>query len=361
MEPLERRSLPHLPGLDGLRALSIVLVLLDHWYLGSLKQYRYALLYTIFNGEAGVRIFFVISGFLISRIVMEGVAIGTFTFRDFYIKRIAKLFPVLFLYVATLATLNYLAGENIVWFDYLRALFFLTVHQKLTTVPALAHTWSLSVEEIFYVVLVPLAYALRKQLRILIVILCGLILSSFVFTAINWHLAHAAETKNLIIPILGDLGPIAIGTLLAIYARQNVQALTNLFMRRTNMILLTGLLLILFDLRAFHSLGYPKLADIFSFFFTSVGACFLVLYCLYSNPKTSMNKILNHPVAVGLGQASYSIYIVQQVFFWEPSHFHWTDHFKVLFSLPLSLALGLLVFKYIERPINRRIRAHFGV
>lgn len=356
----KKLDVARLPGLDGLRAVCILLVLLDHWYLGVLKEYQYILLYTIFNGEAGVRIFFVISGFLITRLVLKDIDACDFSFRDFYVKRFAKLFPVLFLYVAILCLFNYFNPEWRPWFDYIRGLFFLTVHPKLTSEPALAHTWSLSVEEVFYVILVPLICLLHKRAVILTTLLSAIIFISMPITALNWQWEHI-DNNHLVIPILGDLGPIAIGSLFAMYNRRKDPSLRNFVARHSSILLGLGLSLTLIDLRAFHRLGFVLTAETLSALFTSIGACCLISYCLYAEATTLANRILNHPIALRVGLASYSIYVFQQIFFWEPAYFQWSYNFKLIFSMPLSILCGLIVFHCVEKRFNRGIRAYFKV
>ena len=76
--------LPHLKTLDGLRALAVVSVVLYHADAGWAR-----------GGFLGVDVFFVISGFLITRLIVVGLEGGTFTLTDFYIRRIRRIFPAL--------------------------------------------------------------------------------------------------------------------------------------------------------------------------------------------------------------------------------------------------------------------------
>jgi peptidoglycan/LPS O-acetylase OafA/YrhL len=125
-------------SLDGLRAIAVVLVMGFHFHVPGFA-----------GGFIGVDIFFVLSGFLITRLLLdEHVATGTIRLRRFYGRRALRLLPALALLLAvtapfvsrawTIATASYLAN----WFLALN---------KLGTAP-LSHTWSLAIEEQFYVV-----------------------------------------------------------------------------------------------------------------------------------------------------------------------------------------------------------------
>ena len=74
------------PDIDGLRAISIILVIIYHAYPNALP-----------SGFIGVDIFFVISGYLISSIILKSFTLGNFNFLDFYEKRVIRIFPALFI------------------------------------------------------------------------------------------------------------------------------------------------------------------------------------------------------------------------------------------------------------------------
>ncbi|MDB5088612.1 MAG: hypothetical protein JWR09_2606 [Mucilaginibacter sp.] len=91
----------YLPGLDGLRAVSIMLVLAGHFLIGT-KWVDYL------PGSIGVNIFFVISGFLITTILFkEKVKHGNISFRLFYFRRVLRIFPLVYLYLVILLILNH--------------------------------------------------------------------------------------------------------------------------------------------------------------------------------------------------------------------------------------------------------------
>lgn len=154
------------PDIDGLRAVAVLSVIAFH-----------ATPYWMPGGFAGVDIFFVISGYLISSLVLADVARGTFTLGDFYVRRIKRIFPALILMLTTVFTVGWFvlypdeheqlgkhiaAGvgfvSNIVLW---RESGYFDVNAELKP---LLHLWSLGIEEQFYI-LWPLLLALTWRWR----------------------------------------------------------------------------------------------------------------------------------------------------------------------------------------------------
>ena len=136
----------HIPALDGARALAVVLVMVFHSSAPFLR-----------TGYIGVDIFFVLSGFLITSVLLtERERTGTIAFGRFYLRRFARLTPPL-----ALCLLLYIALAPLLWPDYeshlrdaaLSATYLTDYSQAFWLAPKmLRHTWSLSVEEHFYLI-----------------------------------------------------------------------------------------------------------------------------------------------------------------------------------------------------------------
>ncbi len=146
-------TLARIPSLDGLRAVSISLVLGLH----TLQAYGVAhpvsrAWFAVFNGGFGVFIFFEISGFLITSLLLaEHRKRGSISLKGFYVRRFFRIFPPLYLYIGVIVGLG-LAGRLAVrWSDVVSsALFFHDFYGRGTS--WLEHLWSISVEEQFYLV-----------------------------------------------------------------------------------------------------------------------------------------------------------------------------------------------------------------
>lgn len=142
----------HLPALDGLRGLSVLLVVLGHFGLG----------YIIPSG-LGVTVFFFISGFIITRLlIQESMQHGAVALRAFYARRFFRLAPALIVFVLASNVMMATFGRNLPLDDNLAALFYLANYREFfggwgATVPEniynpLAVLWSLAVEEHFYLI-----------------------------------------------------------------------------------------------------------------------------------------------------------------------------------------------------------------
>jgi peptidoglycan/LPS O-acetylase OafA/YrhL len=133
--------LGHRPALDGLRGVAVLTVLADH--SGFLPEPA---------GGIGVALFFVLSGFLITRVVVEGRDNGTWSMGGFVANRFVRLFPALLLMVVVVSTILLTRGYSLAGVAA-RAAPALGYVQNMTTVlsfPVFGHTWSLGVEEQFY-------------------------------------------------------------------------------------------------------------------------------------------------------------------------------------------------------------------
>lgn len=141
-------------GLDGWRGLAIALVLLSH---GTFNETIADPVWTGFfnslpRGEDGVRIFFCLSGFLITRLLLrEEEQNGVISLRNFYIRRALRILPVYFAYVLAVAGLNWWLHWGMTWQNFITPSTFSTgfwLRRHNTWV--FEHFWSLAVEEVFY-------------------------------------------------------------------------------------------------------------------------------------------------------------------------------------------------------------------
>ena len=157
-------SIARIPSLDGLRTLSIFLVIALH----TIQRYAInhtvsTVWYGIFNGSTGVLIFFVISGYLITRLLLnEHQKSGSISLRGFYLRRAMRILPPLYVYVAVLLILGWAGRLAITKLDIVSALFFFHNYAP-SSMWALEHFWSLSTEEQFYLIWpCILLYCLRR-------------------------------------------------------------------------------------------------------------------------------------------------------------------------------------------------------
>lgn len=174
------------PSIDGLRAIAVVSVLISHIFPKFLR-----------GGFVGVDIFFVISGFLIGKIIFDKLESGNFSFFDFYSRRVRRIFPVLLVVLAC----TYIAG----WYLQLPAEFAaLGKHiaggslfasnvvlwseagyfSTASDLKPLLHLWSLGIEEQFYLVWPLLLWMIWRKKNIVLVSLLILVVASFTYNVL---------------------------------------------------------------------------------------------------------------------------------------------------------------------------------
>ena len=186
------------PEIDGLRAIAVISVILYHAQITILGYQPFK------GGFIGVDIFFVISGYLITSIILkELVTTGSFSFKYFYERRIRRILPVLcvvilvtcflssFLMMPTLVEdVQKQSLSSIFFISNFKFIFDLTEYQSISSnyIPLL-HTWSLSIEEQFYLVFPLFLFLIFFYFRkYLVIILLITLTSSLVFS--DWQSNH---------------------------------------------------------------------------------------------------------------------------------------------------------------------------
>jgi peptidoglycan/LPS O-acetylase OafA/YrhL len=224
--PTENRILNHMPQLDGLRAIAVGLVLISHFHNGDQVK---RLSSSLDTGRLGVRLFFVLSGFLITRILIRQrrlVASGDsnvlFALRQFYVRRVLRIFPIFYLTIAVAWALDCGSMREVFWwhFSYLSNLgtsLYTTLNYANVEATGLlrdsssAHFWSLAVEEQFYL-LWP-AVVLFCPKRLLVSAILGMILLAPLWRA-GWYMSGYTVLVNHLPACLDTLGA---GAFLAFY------------------------------------------------------------------------------------------------------------------------------------------------
>jgi len=184
----------YLPALDGLRAVAILLVMLSH----VSPQFS-----GIFPGILGVVVFFVISGFLITRqLAAEIEESGRFDIGMFYLRRILRLMPTLLIYLIFFVPMLSFLGVHITPVHIASAVFYFANYYGMfagyppyNPVPI---TWSLSVEEHYYILFPFVMLAFRRDMKKILPLLAGLFILAIAWRADVYHLCMGER-----IPICG--------------------------------------------------------------------------------------------------------------------------------------------------------------
>ncbi len=295
--------------LDGLRGVAILLVLAFH--LGPLP-----------GGFLGVDVFFVLSGFLITSLLMEEwQSRGAIRLKQFYVRRALRLLPAFVLLLAfCFLSIFFLPTPEEKW-ERLKettvAACYLSnwpmLHQ--TSMPILGHTWSLSVEEQFYILWPTLLYGmLRLRLSrrfILLLVCCGIGASAALRMGLyHWHLHHGTDKMTVVFRLYRGLDTRAdallAGCLLGLLAAWNLLPKSRRSIRWTGA---TSILCLLY-LGYLVSCRRPEDSLYYHGIFTVVALMTaIILARLLSAPARFACRILESALLVGTGRISYSLYL----------------------------------------------------
>lgn len=327
-------------SLDGWRAISILLVVAGHlvnYRYGSAENHLSAL--AGYCAQSGVKVFFVISGFLITSIsLQEEASTHSFSARNFYLRRLFRIMPAYLAYLLGAAALA-MAGQIDQDLNGIgrAAAFTCNVPQRECGWFA-NHSWSLAYEQQFYL-LFPLAFMLTLGVRRWWLAAIHLIVVATPFVALG--LPPGAQDLCLFV---SRFGSITMGVLLACHAHQ-LKGLVGSRKLLLGSLAAGALLIIVVGLNALH-LRYDVRAAIDGLILPPV-----VAWLIFSSISASgtVFRALNNKGVAYLGSISYSLYLWQQLFTATPSHYAHPTWFNWLLMLPVAT----LSYQFVEKPFIR--------
>ena len=314
----------HLPSLDGYRGIAILLVLIEHTFPSALLP---------FNGGYGVYIFFGISGFLITTLLLkEKAKTGRVSLRMFYIRRVLRIFPVAYLMIFVLLIINFVLDLEIPSSEFLGAALYLQ-NTSLFSVDHsyLSHYWSLSIEEQFYFIFPAF---IRGRAGIYIAIVFLLIALAPVISYLHVFGIVTSRSFVLIDEILRFMPALLIGSLFSVVLCYRVITIPARIPYRS--------VIVLFLLIAGgYLISQPAILLSTSVAFTVAYVLVGLMIVLSLVPGNDpMFRLLNNRVLATIGIYSYSIYIWQQIF---AKHRPWRGMFPGSDSDILNLAVLAVV------------------
>jgi len=330
----------YISDIDGLRALAVIAVIFYH------VGYKW-----IPGGFIGVDVFFVISGYLITKNIVFDVEQKRFSFFDFYVRRARRLFPALFVMMLVTIIFAYqlfspvdLArfGQSLLYANMSLSNFFFMSEAGYfdagSDMKPLLHTWSLSVEEQFYLiwpfVLVGLLWFRNKRYLLIFLLLSTIIsvYASFVVTEKNPSISF------FMLPFRTfefSIGALVIWAELFKFRQKYLYDLLTIL----------GLGLILYSLLVFtHTMQFPGYIALVP----SIGAGLVI----YASRFSATGALLRHKIPVGIGLISYSIYLVHWPFivFYKYWKFGALTYLEQMMLIVFSFILGFILWKYVEKP-----------
>lgn len=335
--------------IDGLRALAVLAVVFHHLGIG------------MHGGYIGVDVFFVISGYLISSIILREIAAGTFSYAHFYKRRFTRIAPALLAMLSAATVLAYFCLLPAEFISFAKSLFAAIFSfsnffffwesgyfDAAAQTKPLLHTWSLSVEEQFYLLFPMFMMLISKRLpRYVNGAVLGFGLLSFVLSvALVLHDRQAA----FYLPF-GRAWELLLGTMVAMgYFPKLDRPLLR------NAVTGAGLLILLACARYYKEItpfpGHMALLP-------CLGAVMII--GAGNSGTTLVSRLLAWRPVVFIGLISYSLYLWHwPVIVFGKMLSPWSANVTLAVELGLSLVLAWLSWKFVEQPFRQRDRSVFA-
>jgi peptidoglycan/LPS O-acetylase OafA/YrhL len=330
------------PSLDGLRALGVLLVAYDHLVGTRGFPIPEDVGHFLRPGPLMLRIFFVISGFLITGLLIrEREETGRISLRHFYFRRTFRILPTLYVFLLVLVLVAPTGLVSLKPGDIFNAATFTKNYTTCCHGAWVAHTWSLSVEEQFYL-LWPAVVVLAGFRKGFMVAAAFLLAGPFIRLGL-WYLAPDLRQGLLFrFEAVGDA--LAVGCLLAglrpwLHARQAYRRMLDS----------RWFILVPAAMLAVVSIDSPRLQAAAGYTAMKVGCALIVDWCI-TYPTGTVGRFLNWRPMVFLGGMSYSAYVWQSPFINRFSD-AWIATFPV--NLILWVPVALASFYLVEKPSMR--------
>lgn len=347
MVPQHNQSITYRPEVDGLRALAVLPVIFFHagfeWMSG---------------GFVGVDIFFVISGYLITAILYNEIQAGTFTLGRFYERRIRRLYPALTLvtficipfawllmlpsdfqqFLHSVAAIQVFASNFLFWsqMDYF---------SNAAELTPLLHTWSLAVEEQFYVIFPLLLLALKPVRKHALILLIGAGLIASLLLAELWSTRYEDANFFLLPTRAWEL---LTGSLLAL----TVHRISSVPRAFAEVLSWSGIALIVIANVAFHG-GTP-----FPGFLALLPVGGTALVIAFAQRGTTVARVLSLKPMIFIGLVSYSAYLWHQPLF-AFARIRFPDTLtsgNYVGLIAVTFILAYLSWRFVENPFRERRR-----
>lgn len=335
-----QHSLEYNPHLDGLRGIAILLVILFHFF-----PFRFSF------GFIGVDIFFVLSGYLITSIIITKSNKNTFSFKEFYRNRARRLFPALILVLSFSLIIGYFfllpeefmnLGKHIkssaLYYQNFRLIDEVGYWNKEAIYKPLLHIWSLSIEEQFYFIWPLLIFFLYKKNKLNLKTF--LLIESLLFS-LSIFLFLKYPNEKVFYHTLSRSWELGIGGLVAfIIFSKKFEFYRILNLSKFSFFFFILILVLFYKVQVYNPIKVLFLAVV------------IALWIIKVNFYT--DKILSNRFLIAIGLISYSLYLWHYVLLSFAYIFGYFELKFRVFILILSFILSYLTYKLIEVPFRKK-------
>ena len=340
--------------IDGLRGIATIIVVLFHYFNNSysnnfeLNLFERVISKITSFGWSGVNLFFVISGYLIGTILLKNKN-STNYFSTFYARRFLRIVPLYFIFLIVFIFFNSLFKDSSlilfekpipVWQYFLFVQNFSMSHLGHFGPNALTPSWSLAIEEQFYLIAPIMVFFLRKKNVLLIVTLCLIVFSIFFrINSDNWYMEYTH--------FLSRVDSLSIGLIIAIFSL-NSNEMVVLSKKRNLIIFIIIFTCLLFGYAICKQINHTFI----SYFFGGV-----LVFSFRLKDDTFLYKILVNKVTLFLGKHSFFIYLFHQLIngllfayiFNSNPVLNTTNNYLVeILAVLLTMFLAVISFKFYE-------------
>lgn len=332
----------YIKGFDTIRGISIILVLLTH--LGLYKHlpendFIRKRIWLIISGGTGVQIFFTLSGFLITKILLHELnTFNSINFKYFYVRRFLRLLPPLILFYLAIGILMHFRMIHTTSVGFLFSLFYLyNFVPNIFYTHELGHTWSLAVEEQYYLIwpFIINFFNKKKGFIFILFVLITSIISVYIFPKLPF-----ASNYRYSLWFIPAVSPIIIGSFFAWLINKSEKMYSSYFKQKITFLGI-GIILFLYPL-------YSPILKL-SFLFQSTGVSIILIWVIF-NQQSKVTSILNNRLLSYIGTISYGIYVYQGLFLKTgPSGGLWIQEFPQ--NIALTFLSAIVSFHFLEKPI----------
>jgi peptidoglycan/LPS O-acetylase OafA/YrhL len=370
----------HIPALDGIRGYACLAVLIEHCLIGLFNPAfgKFGILagnYLNMILLAGVDCFFVLSGFLIGGILMDSRAEPHF-FKRFWIRRAARILPVLYILLASYAAILFLRSH----FDLPQLDLWLldkpipplwTYATFLQSIPIASGgyggprwvgiTWSLAIEEQCYLFFPVVVYFLSRR-SLTAVALSAIVISPFLRDLFerfygNWYAPYVLLPSRLDGLMFGVLVAIIVRNTRALILATQLRRVLDIIALAIIYVIVTNDPITNFWVLPFKSAGPfpPFIQSLFAILFS------IIILRIYTHQNSLFNRMWEWKLLTGVGVISYALYMYHQainglvhgfIFHQEPAIKDCAELLAGIIVMILSIALAILSYIYIEKPIR---------
>ncbi|MFI5160081.1 MAG: acyltransferase family protein [Sphingobacteriales bacterium] len=319
---------------DGLRGIAILMVICHHFGVNHFLHGTGIFI----DSDTGVHIFFVLSGFLITTLLLkEKLNTGVISLKHFYIRRILRILPVAYLFLLVLIVLNACLHLQIQLIDFITSFLFFK-NLSLRNEPYTAHLWSLAVEEQFYIIFpFLLSYNTNRYLILALTIIIGVavisILGNYHVSVLFANPAIAFLTRATMYSFWKGPVIILVGSVFSILVFKGIIKPEKL---ASNYFLGFALLVIAITI---HSQNFVFYIKYLSEFLSAIFIAYAIV--LSVNNKNFLSGIMENGILVKIGILSYSLYIWQELFIGSRA---WEPWLQMLDGSPLYLIIVIKVW-----------------